>query len=143
MPAYRWLAAAAKAERDAKAAVPAVAPEGGHEPRAGGGLAAASVAESASSHGRAVAQGAEGSAVDGAAAPAYGGPTLLDAVARRRIALAGAAAGTVWTTAALAGRCGVTPTTAWKDLSALVAEGSLVAEGDRRGRRYRAAPAEP
>ena len=66
------------------------------------------------------------------------GPQLLDATARRALAVREARAGTVWTTRAYAERCGVSLGTAWQDLRALVAEGLLVAEGERRGRVYRA-----
>jgi hypothetical protein len=69
----------------------------------------------------------------------YPGPAVLDAAARRRLAVTEARAGVVWTTASFAARCGVTQVTAWKDLRALVAAGLLQAEGERRTRRYRAA----
>ena len=66
------------------------------------------------------------------------GPQLLDAVARRALAVREARAGTVWTTARLASRCGSSPATAAGDLRALVATGQLQAEGNGRARRYRA-----
>jgi hypothetical protein len=89
--------------------------------------------------------GGEGAAADAAGAATLArprrdrGPSVLDAVARRAIAVREATeGGIVWTSADLARRCGVGPVTAWKDLRALVAEGLLEAEGDRRRRRYRA-----
>ncbi len=64
-------------------------------------------------------------------------PRVLDAVARRALALREAEAGTVWTSSALAARTGVSQAVAGQDLNALVAEGRLVREGGGRARRYR------
>lgn len=69
---------------------------------------------------------------------ARSGPRLLDAAARRALALAEARRGTAWTTRDYAQRCGVSLGTAWQDLRALVAAGLLSPEGGRRNRVYKA-----
>lgn len=66
-------------------------------------------------------------------------PAMLDAVARRRILLAAAVAGTVWTSRSAAEHCGVTQATAAADLAALVREDRIRIAGRGRARRYQLA----
>lgn len=116
--AYRWLAAALRREthRDTQG------PLGGLEVPTGGPAQLAIFRE---------------------AGPGYR-PHLsmapLDAAGRQESALAAAREGKIWTTREYAERFGVGLAAARSDLRALVEEGKLVAEGETRGRRYRASP---
>ncbi len=81
----------------------------------------------------------------GPTVPAAPGPAQLPLPVRDRDgrlseALALAAAGRVWTSADYAAHFGVTRTTAWQDLVALVEAGALATEGGRKDRRYRRVP---
>jgi len=72
-----------------------------------------------------------------AAAAPRSAPRVMDAAARRALALREAEAGTVWTSRSLADHTHVSQAVAGQDLKALVAEGRLVLEGRGRARRYR------
>ncbi len=80
--------------------------------------------------------------------PGTPGPAQLplrvaDRAGRLAEAMALATAGRVWTSADYAAHFGVTQTTAWQDLKALVEAGALATEGGRKSRRYRRSPAVP
>lgn len=122
--AFRWLAAALKAE-DARASV-----------RPGGKIPG--VAEAGIDYGSAAPSGTLWGQPAQRTGEAVQRPLAVhDREGRLTEALAMARRGHVWTSSAYAEHFHVNQTTAWKDLTDLVAAGSLVAEGGRRTRRYR------
>jgi len=79
---------------------------------------------------------ATGLPVQGEARRLRPGVAIGDPTARKREAMRIAESGAIWTSRAYAQHFGISAGTAWSDLSALVEQGSLEAEGEKRGRRY-------
>lgn len=139
--AYRWLAAARQAALEGSAGKGAgEAGEGSAAGEAGGMTAGGLTADEGTAAGQRNRQPAAVRVRTGrghAPGPAQLPLRVRDREGRLEEALALADGGRDWSSLDYAAHFNCSQSTAWQDLSALVAAGALVAEGGRKGRRYR------